>query len=90
MTDINPGVLAVVANKLDRLGFNYAFIGGAIVGLLLDNTELSPVRPTDDLDIILEILTSQRYSDIEKKLRDAGFAHDTRQVRQYAGGFYMD
>ena len=30
-------------------------------------------------DIILEVLTTQRYSDIEARLRGAGFAHDTRQ-----------
>jgi predicted nucleotidyltransferase len=79
MIDISPIVLAVVAEKLDRLGLNYAFVGGSIVGFLLDNPELSPVRPTDDVDVILEVLTTQRYSDIEAKLRGAGFAHDTRQ-----------
>ncbi|HLP78699.1 MAG TPA: hypothetical protein VK327_17475 [Candidatus Paceibacterota bacterium] len=79
MAGIDPSVLALVAEKLDRLGFNYAFIGGAIVGFLLDDVELSPVRPTDDLDIILEVLAARRYSDIEQKLRDAGFTHDTRQ-----------
>jgi predicted nucleotidyltransferase len=79
MAEINPSVLAVVAEKLDRLGFNYAFIGGAIVGFILDDAGLSPVRPTDDLDIVLEILTARRYADIEQKLREAGFAHDTRQ-----------
>jgi hypothetical protein len=79
MAELDPSVLAVVAEKLDRLGFNYAFIGGAIVGFLLDAPELSPVRPTDDLDIILEIVAARNYSGIEQKLRDVGFAHDTRQ-----------
>jgi predicted nucleotidyltransferase len=79
MPEISPLVLAMVADKLDRLGFNYAFVGGSIVGFLLDDAQLSPVRPTDDLDIILEVLTTQRYSDIEEKLRGVGFAHDTRQ-----------
>jgi hypothetical protein len=79
MAEISPSLLSMVAEKLDRLGLNYAFVGGSIVGFLLDNAELSPVRPTDDLDIILEVLTTQRYSDIEAKLRGAGFSHDTRQ-----------
>jgi len=79
MAEINPIVLAVVAEKLDQLGLNYAFVGGSIVSFLLDDAGLSPVRPTDDLDIILEVLTTQRYSDIEAKLRELGFAHDTRQ-----------
>jgi hypothetical protein len=79
MTDITPIVLASVAEKLDRLGFNYAFVGGSVVCFLLDDAALSPVRPTDDVDVILEVLMSQRYSDIEAKLRDVGFEHDTRQ-----------
>lgn len=76
---INPGVLANVAQKLDSLGLNYAFVGGSIVEFLLDNQGLSPVRPTDDLDIIVEVLTNRRYSDIEQTLRTAGFQHDTAQ-----------
>lgn len=78
MPDINPSTLAVVAKKLDTLGLNYAFVGGSITSLLLDNVGLSPVRATDDVDVIVEVLTSQRYSDIEAQLRSAGFNHDTR------------
>jgi predicted nucleotidyltransferase len=76
---INPGVLADMAQKLDGLGLNYAFVGGSIVEFLLDNQGLSPVRPTDDLDIIVEVLANRRYSDIEQTLRGAGFQHDTTQ-----------
>ena len=72
---INPGVLADVAQKLNSLGLNYAFVGGSIVEFLLDNQGLSPVRPTDDLDIIVEVLTNRRYSDIEHTLRKVGFVH---------------
>ncbi len=76
---INSGVLADVSQKLDSLGLNYAFVGGSIVEFLLDNQGLSPVRPTDDLDIIVEVLTNRRYSEIEQTLRTAGFQHDTTQ-----------
>jgi predicted nucleotidyltransferase len=79
MTEINPMVMVLVADKLDRLGLNYAFVGGSIVALLLDHAALSPVRPTDDLDVIIQVTTGLRYCDIEAKLRQAGFAHDTRQ-----------
>lgn len=79
MPEVNVATLGVVAHKLDALGLHYAFVGGAITALLLDNLTLSPVRPTDDVDIIVEILASQRYSDLEEKLRDAGLSHDTRE-----------
>src|SRR5476649_8225 len=58
---------------------DYAFVGGSIVNLLLDNPALSPARPTDDVDVILETVTAQRYSDVEAKLRSLGFDHDMRE-----------
>lgn len=68
--------LARVARKLDELGLRYAFVGGSIVEFLVDNRGLMEVRPTDDLDVIIEVLTNQRYSDVETKLREAGFQND--------------
>ncbi|HET6244833.1 MAG: hypothetical protein H0V01_04550 [Bacteroidetes bacterium] len=34
------------------------------------------VRPTDDVDVIIEILNYQDRIDLEDKLRDIGFSHD--------------
>jgi len=42
------------------------------VNFLLDDPEFAPARPTDDVDVILETVTSQRYSDVEEKLRGLG------------------
>lgn len=60
------------------MGLSYAFVGGAIVNLLLDNPDLSPARPTDDFDVILEVVTAERYSDVEARIRSLGFEHDMR------------
>lgn len=43
---VNPDLIAKVAQKLDPLGLNFAFVGGSIVELLLDRPDLSPMRPT--------------------------------------------
>ena len=72
------GALRAVADRLDGLGLDYAFVGGAIVNLLLDNPEFAPVRPTDDVDVILGVVTASRYSDVEAKIRALGFSHDIR------------
>ncbi len=53
---LNPDLIAKVAQKLDPLGLNFAFVGGSIVELLLDRPDLSPMRPTDDLDVIVEVM----------------------------------
>jgi predicted nucleotidyltransferase len=76
MSQPNVAAMFAVAERLDSLGLDYAFVGGSIVNLLLDNPELSPARPTDDVDVILEIVASQRYSEVEAKLRSLGFHHD--------------
>jgi hypothetical protein len=71
--------LRAVADRLDSLGLGYAFLGGAVVNLLLDQPDLSPARPTDDFDVVLEAVTAHRYADVETKLRELGFDHDMRQ-----------
>ncbi|MBW8781301.1 MAG: hypothetical protein JF599_05355 [Verrucomicrobia bacterium] len=73
---ILPNRLAEIATKLDTLGLNYVFVGGSIVEFLLDYPGLSPMRPTDDLDLIVEVVAGRNYSEVEQKLRDTGFAHD--------------
>lgn len=79
MSQPNLGAMRAVADRLDSLGLEYAFVGGSIVNLLLDDPALSPARPTDDVDVILETVTAQRYSDVEVKLRSLGFDHDMRE-----------
>ncbi len=74
----NLGTLRAVADRLDDLGLHYAFVGGSIVNLLLDNPGILPARPTDDVDVILEVVVSERYSDLEARLRRLGFDHDIR------------
>ena len=74
----NLGTLRTVADRLDDLGLHYAFVGGSIVNLLLDNPGILPARPTDDVDVILEVVVSERYSDLEARLRRLGFDHDIR------------
>lgn len=75
----NLAALRAVADRLDSLGLDYAFVGGSVVNLLLDHPDLSLARPTDDFDVILEAVTMLRYADVETKLRDLGFSHDMRE-----------
>lgn len=74
----NLGALRAVADRLDGLDLNYAFVGGAIVNLLLDDPGFTPARPTDDVDVILGVVTSDRYADVEARIRALGFDHDMR------------
>jgi len=94
MPQPNLSALRAVADRLDLLGLNYAFVGGSIVNFLADDPEMSPVRPTDDVDVILEVVASERYSNVESRLRQSGFNHDTRKgaplCRWTLGGLIVD
>ena len=68
--------LHAVAERLDKLGLDYAFVGGSIVNYLLDNPAFAPARATDDVDVILEVVAGVRYSSTEEKLRKLDFEHD--------------
>lgn len=78
MPDIPLAALKAVATRLDGLGLDYAFLGGAVVGLLLDKPEFTPVRATDDVDVVIEMVSRARYADVEAKLRALKFDHDMR------------
>jgi hypothetical protein len=79
MSTPNLGALRAVADRLDGLGLSYAFVGGSIVNLLIDDPSFAPARPTDDVDVILEVVTSERYSELEARIRALGFDHDMRE-----------
>ena len=90
----NLGALRAVADRLDRVGLGYAFVGGSIVNLLLDDPSLSPARPTDDFDVILGVVSTEPYSKVEARIRDLGFEHDMREgaplCRWVLGGLTVD
>lgn len=90
----NLGAMRAVAERLERVGLPYAFVGGSVVNLLIDHPELTPARPTDDVDVIIELISGATYSDVEAKLRVVGFSHDMRQgapkCRWILGGLTVD
>lgn len=73
-----PDVVAMaqIAKRLQSLGHPFAFLGGAIVPLLLDNPAIADVRPTKDIDVVLKVTTSTPIHVLEKQLRSIGFRHD--------------
>lgn len=93
MFGLNVGALRAVADRLDVLEVRYAFVGGSIINLLIDYPELTPARPTDDVDVIIEVVPG-RYSDMEARLRGIGFNHDMRPgaptCRWVLGGLSVD
>jgi hypothetical protein len=89
MAEIAVAAMKAVAERLDGLGLEYAFLGGSVVGLLLDHPELSLGRATDDVDVVIEVVSQTRYAGVEQKLRSLKFNHDMRQGAPVVGCWAM-
>lgn len=73
---VNVLRLKAVSKALYNLQTQVVFVGGATVSLYADR-KAEEVRPTDDVDILIEIWAYKDYAAIEKKLRSLGFENDT-------------
>jgi len=49
--------IRTVAKRLQPLEIPFTFIGGAVLGLLVDDPILSEVRSTKDVDVVVEVVT---------------------------------
>jgi len=67
--------IKAVYNALGPLKDQVVFVGGATVALYVDRMA-EEVRPTDDVDIVVEIYTYKDYAALEEQLRKMGFAND--------------
>jgi predicted nucleotidyltransferase len=69
-------VVARVARHLGELGDSMAFLGGAIVDLLLTDPAAPPTRATRDVDLIVEIASRREYWALQRDLENRGFMQD--------------
>lgn len=67
--------IKAVYDALEELAKDVVFVGGATVSLYTDRVA-EEVHPTDDIDILVELVSYQGYADIEEKLRQKGFIND--------------
>lgn len=73
--NINITRIKTIYNALEDLQNKVVFVGGATVSLYADRETLE-LRPTDDVDVIIEILNYKERAQLEDKLREKGFTHD--------------
>jgi hypothetical protein len=71
--------LALAAVALGDLTSEVVFVGGAVIGLWMDAAGAPETRPTDDVDVICEVVTRGDYAHFEQRLFEQGFANDTHQ-----------
>ncbi|MCK9451917.1 MAG: nucleotidyl transferase AbiEii/AbiGii toxin family protein [Bacteroidales bacterium] len=70
-------MLQTVAKGLGELKDEMVFVGGAVAELYADNPTASEIRPTIDVDCVIEISSRPQFVRMEEKLRTKGFKNDT-------------
>ncbi len=68
--------LRAVASALVELNERVVFVGGATVSLYATDPAAPEPRPTDDVDVVVELANYAEYGQIENRLRQLGFAND--------------
>jgi hypothetical protein len=71
--------MQIVAKRLEPLGVPFAFVGGAVMCLLVDNPKVIQFRRTKDVDVIVAVVSYKQFSSLEERLRQHGFNHDTSE-----------
>jgi hypothetical protein len=82
VTDIatlNREMVHRVATRLGTLVDSVVFLGGAATTLLITDAAASDVRPTQDVDVIVEVTTTAEYHRLAEQLRKLGFREDTSE-----------
>ena len=72
---INVTRIKAINNALGELRDKVVFVGGATVSLYADSVS-EEIRPTEDIDIVVEIWARKDYFEIDEKLRKLGFIND--------------
>ncbi len=74
--------VAVILAQIDQ---NFIYVGGATVGLFLTDSGSAEPRPTDDVDVIVEILEVSDHAKLEEELRRLGFSNDEQIIVRWHG-----
>jgi hypothetical protein len=77
MPDPNLRLLEEAAARLASFLPEIVFVGGVTLGLLITDKAAAPIRNTNDVDVIAEILSYGDYIAFAERLRNAGFSEDT-------------
>lgn len=94
MANPNLGLLMGMARAMGPLCDQVVFVGGCATGLLIDNADLMDVRPTEDVDAIVEVASLAAYHRLAEQLMQRGFqqtmADNTPPFRWYWNRLQLD
>ncbi|WP_295957095.1 hypothetical protein [Rhodoferax sp.] len=87
MANPNLGLLIAMAQALGPLRERVVFVGGCATGLLMSQPALADIRPTEDVDAIVEVTTLAGYHLVTEELVARGFRQTMKTTHHHFGGF---
>ena len=75
----NLDMVAQVARRLGDLREEVVFLGGAVTALLITDPGAPEIRPTDDVDVIAEVISHAAYGKLSERLRKLQFKEDVEE-----------
>lgn len=79
MGSSNIEMVQTIAKGLGSLLDELVFVGGAITSLYIEDEAVRTIRPTEDVDCVIQIAKRSEYTALEEKLRGMGFKHCTEK-----------
>lgn len=73
---INIAVVAMVAEALQEIKEEMVFVGGAVISLYTNDPAADEIRPTQDVDMTLNIINLSHWEKIQRQLEHLGFHPD--------------
>ena len=77
MADPNRALFESVVRLLAPVLDELVFVGGCTTGLFITDPAASGIRPTKDVDAIVDVTSYARYTTLSERLRTLGLAEDT-------------
>ncbi len=77
MSNKHIEMLVMVARGLKELKDKVAFVGGATIGLHIDDPGAPQIRLSDDIDCVVEVTGRVDFYKLDEKLSELGFKHPT-------------
>ena len=65
--------------RLQGVPFDFAFLGGSVLSLLVTDPIADAIRVTKDVDVMVDVKSRRDFHRAERTLERLGFKHDTRE-----------
>ena len=80
--------IAKLDDALCGVPFNFAFLGGSALSLLVTDKTVDAIRVTKDVDVMVDVKNRREFHAVERLLESRGFKHDTRGDAPICGWLY--